>query len=90
MVEDRHRHAVNGPVGAGAMIRFDVFGQRMAVERRDGAWKLYALSDAGKRRGVIDAPIPSDLEESELLTWLADIYHEWASPQHPDVIRLED
>jgi hypothetical protein len=72
------------------MIRFDVFGQRMAVRRRDGAWKLYALSDDGKRLGVTDALIPSDLEESELLTWLADIYHEWASPQHPDVTRLED
>ncbi|MCC6714332.1 MAG: hypothetical protein IT496_03810 [Gammaproteobacteria bacterium] len=72
------------------MIRFEVFGQRMAVERSDGAWGLYALSDDGKRRAVHDVAVPPDLEESDLLTWLADIYHESASARHPDVLRLED
>lgn len=72
------------------MIRFDVYGRRMGVERRDGAWRLYVLSDDGKRRAVHDVAVPPDLEASELLAWLADIYHESASPRHPDVIRLRD
>jgi len=72
------------------MIRFDVYGQRMAIERRDGAWRLHALSEDGKRRPVHEVAVPPDLEESDLLAWLADIYHESASPRHPDVVRLED
>lgn len=62
----------------------------MAVERRDGAWSLYALSGDGKRRAVHDVAVPPDLEESELLAWLADILHESASPRHFDVSRLGD
>ena len=90
VVEGRHRPGVIGARRATFVIRFEVFGQQMAVERRDGAWRLYALSDDGKRRAVHDVVVPPDLEESELLTWLADIYHESASPRHPEVIRLGD
>jgi len=90
VVEGRHRRGVIGARGAAIMIRFDVYGRRMGVERRDGAWRLYVLSDDGKRRAVHDVAVPPDLEASELLAWLADIYHESASPRHPDVIRLRD
>jgi hypothetical protein len=90
VVEGRHRRGVTGARGAAIVMRFDGYGQPMGAERRDGAWRLYVLSDDGKRRAVHDVAVPPDLEASELLTWLADIYHESASPRHPDVVRLGD
>ena len=70
-------------------IKFDVFGKRMSVQRKDGEWLLYQESNTGIRARVFQAAIPSDLEETELVTYLADIFHESANEKHPDVIRLD-
>lgn len=33
--------------------------------------------------------IPDDLPEAEIPGWLGDIFHEAASPRHPDVRLME-
>jgi hypothetical protein len=70
-------------------IKFDVFGKRMSVQRKGDEWLLYRESNTGVRARVFQVVIPSDLEESELATYLADIFHESANEKHPSVVRLE-
>lgn len=69
-------------------IRFDVFGKKMSVLRESGRWLLFADSHEGKRTRIHDVIIPAELLEKDLDIYLADIYHENASPQHPGVTRL--
>lgn len=67
-------------------IRFDVFGRRMVVERRDGGWLAFYPGNDGKRRPA-DFVIPPDVADAELGQYLADLFHEAWSPRHPDVVR---
>jgi hypothetical protein len=61
----------------------------MSVQRKEGEWLLFRESTTGVRAKVHDVVIPADLEESELETCLADIFHESASERHPSVVRLD-
>ena len=70
-------------------IKFDVFGKRISVQRKDDEWLLFRESNTGVRARVYEVVIPADLKESELGTYLADIFHEGASEKHPSVVRLE-
>ena len=70
-------------------IKFDVFGKRMSVQRKEGEWLLFRDSNTGVRARVYEVVIPDDLEESKLGTYLADIYHETASERHSSVVRLD-
>ena len=69
-------------------IKFDVFGMRMSVQRKDDEWLLFRESNTGVRARVYEVVIPADLEESELATYLADIFHESANEKHFSVVRL--
>ena len=70
-------------------IEFDVFGKRISVQRKDGEWLLFRVSNTGVRARVHEVVIPAELEETELATYLADIYHEAATEKHPFVVRLD-
>jgi hypothetical protein len=70
-------------------IKFNVFGKRMSVQRKGGEWLLFRESNTGVKARVHEVVIPDELEESELATYLADIYHEGATEKHPSVVRLD-
>ena len=61
----------------------------MSVQRKDDQWLLFRESNTGIRARVFQVAIPDDLDESELATYLADIYHEAANEKHPAVVRLD-
>jgi hypothetical protein len=68
-------------------LLFDVFGRMMQAQRADGSWQLFLLGAEGKKRPVPDVSVPPHLSADELLTFLDDLYHEFASPSHPSVRR---
>jgi hypothetical protein len=68
-------------------LLFDVFGRMMQAQRTDGRWQLFLLGAEGKKRPVPDVSVPPHLSADELLTFLDDLYHEFASPSHPSVRR---
>jgi len=70
-------------------IKFDVFGKKMSVQRKDGEWLLFRESNNGVRARVYEVVIPADLEESALATYLADIFHESATERRSSVTRLD-
>ncbi|KAB0479695.1 hypothetical protein JC606_17570 [Vibrio sp. IB15] len=68
--------------------KFQVFHQRMSVQRQNEEWLLYRESETSIRSRVYDVIIPSDLAEEEFARYLADIYHEFASEKYPSVTRI--
>lgn len=69
-------------------IRLDVFGRRVLAERTGTGWKAYYVGQEGKRRAASDITIPSEIAESDLERYLADLCHEWATERHPAVTRI--
>jgi len=69
------------------LVKLDVFGQRVHVERLDGEWRAYSLGSDGKR-SPFHVAIPRTLGESELAQYFDDLYHEASTPKRPNVIRL--
>lgn len=67
------------------LIKFNVFGKLMSVQRKEGEWLLFLESATSMRVRVYDVVIPPELEEDELVGYLADIYHENASTKYPSV-----
>lgn len=70
-------------------VEFDVFGTRIIVDRTGDGWAMFYAPQGGKRREVPDILLPPDLPEENLAQYLADLFHERASPTHPDVKRLK-
>jgi hypothetical protein len=71
------------------VLLFDVFGRVLGVEPAPaGGWRLVEIGSEGKHRAMSEVVIPSFLGADELGRYLADVFHEQASPAHPDVRRL--
>lgn len=70
------------------LLRFDVFGRRIGVVREGAAWRAVALGDDGKHRRAPAITIPDWVEEEELSSFLADLFHESARPGRSEVVRL--
>lgn len=71
------------------MIRFDVYGTLIGIEREGDRWIAYYLRGPTQRRPAADLPIPPDLDADTLADHLADFCDHWASPKHPGVRRLD-
>lgn len=72
------------------MMIFKVFGRYIGVKPVGQGWQVFRVDMSERKYSrLYEIIIPDDLEEGEIADWLADIYHEAASPQHPDVVRVE-
>lgn len=69
------------------ILRFNVFGTLVGIERSGPHWKAYYLGTEGKRRPA-DFVIPEFVVEAELAQYLADLFHESARPGHSEVRAL--
>ena len=61
--------------------RFDVFGTLVAIVGAAGAWQAFYLGNEGKRR-LADFIVPADVSSDELAQYLADLFHENATPRN--------
>lgn len=68
------------------MLRYDVFGYRVGVLREGAEWRAVYVGQDGKHRPAPDVVIPPWVTEAEVPRFLADLFHEAASPERPDVI----
>ena len=71
-------------------IRLNVFGRQVLAVRSEDGWQLFYLSADGKRRPADDLIVPPFVAESEMVSYLEDLCHEWASDRHPGVRRLDE
>jgi hypothetical protein len=69
-------------------FRFNVFGRLFAIVGYPGAWTPYSLSPDGKR-GSTGFIVPNFLLEEDLCQYLADLFHESATPTNGDVYQVK-
>lgn len=69
-------------------LKLDVFGRMVLIERSADAWQVYYVGGEGKRRRADDIFIPATIDETEIERYVADLCHEWATAQHPRVVRV--
>ena len=70
-------------------ITLDVFGRRVMASKSATGWQIFYASTDGKRRPADDIMVPDFVSESELVDFIADICHEWASEKYPGVKRID-
>lgn len=68
-------------------LRFNIFGAHIAVTGAPGAWQAFRLGTEGKRRPA-DFIVPGDVTEDELCEYLADLFHENATPRNATAEQL--
>jgi hypothetical protein len=66
-------------------MKLNVYGRKFEVIKSEGKWKVFILGDEGKKRIADQITIPSNIVESELINYISDMYHEWASPTNNEV-----
>lgn len=67
-------------------MKLDIFGkQEMEVVRRNGEWLAFYCGNEGKKRKAQGVIIPSSLSEREVVEYIDDLFHEWATPENSSV-----
>ena len=69
-------------------LKFNIFGTRIAIKGASGAWQAFYLGAEGKRRPA-DFIVPADVAEHELCEYLADLFHEEATPRNNTATEIE-
>jgi hypothetical protein len=69
-------------------FRFNIFGVLVSVVGTQGAWRAYYVGDEGKRRPA-DFVVPGDVAEEGLCEYLADLFHENATPRHGEAVQVK-
>lgn len=67
--------------------RFNVFGKLIAISGMPGSWEAFYPGNDGTRRPA-DFLIPAEITEDGLAEYLADLFHENATPKRNTVERL--
>ncbi|MBJ7313735.1 hypothetical protein ACFOLJ_28790 [Rugamonas sp. CCM 8940] len=68
-------------------LRFNIFGTLIGIAGSDKGWRAFYLGTDGKRRPA-DFVVPGDVAEDELCEYLADLYHENATPRNYNAVQL--
>jgi len=70
-------------------LKFDVFGREVLIVEKDSEWEAFYLGSEGKRRVAKDIVVPSNITESQMLQYLDDLCHEWATDRNNSVKRVD-
>ena len=70
-------------------IRLNVFGRQVLAVRSEDGWQMFYSSADGKRRPAVDIMVPAFVTESEIVSFMADLCHEWVTQKHPEVRRID-
>lgn len=71
------------------LMKINVFGKIIEVVRNDNRWEVFHVGNEGKKRLANDIVIPSNLKEEELIGYISDLCHEWATPANKEVKILD-
>jgi hypothetical protein len=68
-------------------LKFNIFGLLIAISGCRGAWRAFYFGAEGKRRPA-DFVVPGDILEEELCEYLADLFHESATPRNNEAKQI--
>ena len=70
-------------------IRLNVYGKYIQARKSDHGWELFYIGGEGKSRPAYDLIVPEFITEVELIDYLSDLCHEWATEKNPRVFRTD-
>lgn len=70
-------------------MKLNVFGRIIEVVRDDSRWKVFYYGNEGKKRLANDIILPPSLKKEDLVEYIADLCHEWATPSNSKVKKLD-
>lgn len=70
-------------------MRLNVFGRIIEIVRNGAHWQVFYCGNEGKKRLANNITLPGELEEKDLVEYVADLCHEWATPGNSEVKRLD-
>lgn len=66
-------------------MKLKVYGKKIEVIQAKKGWKVFYLGE-GLKRLAPDLFIPQSIRENEVVNYLADLCHEWATEKNSQVI----
>jgi len=67
-------------------MRIDIFGKlEMEVVRQSDEWRAFYCGNEGKKRKAQGVVIPASFSEIEVVEYIDDLFHEWATPSNSSV-----
>ncbi len=70
------------------MPKVCAYGRDLEIVWDSGRWKVFELGNEGKKRASRDVVIPGSVREDEIVGYLSDLLHEYATAKHPGVTLL--
>ena len=69
-------------------MKVQAHGRDLEITRYEDRWKAFDIGNEGKKRSARDLVIPSSVTEDEIVGYLSDLLHEYATPRYPGVTRI--
>lgn len=66
-------------------MKLNAFGRQLVVLQVNDGWEVLEEGNEGKRRLARDIVIPASVSEDEIVGYVSDLLHEYASEKHPGV-----
>ncbi len=66
-------------------MRVDAYGRDLEIRREAGSWQVFHIGNEGKKRPAREITIPPSVRPDQVVDYLADLLHEYASARHPEV-----
>lgn len=66
---------------------FHIYNILICVTAKPKAWEAFYIGNEGKKRKA-DFTIPQSVKETDLCEYLADLFHEYASPTNKKAFRI--
>ncbi len=63
-------------------MRLNLFGKAIEVVRSQEKWQVFYLGSEGKKRTAEEIIIPSEIKETEIISYLEALCHEQATPKN--------
>jgi hypothetical protein len=70
-------------------MKVNAYGRALTVVEEGGCWRVFESGVEGKRRPARDIYIPDGMGADEVLQYLGDLLHEYASERYPTVFEYE-
>lgn len=70
-------------------MKLVMYGRKIEIVTGQNCWIVYYLGNEGKKRDAHDIFIPAGIQQEEIVQYLEDMFHEWATPANPDITIVE-
>lgn len=70
-------------------MKLNAYGRKIEIVKMADNWIVYFLGNEGKKRTAHDIIIPSEIVNNEIIQYLEDILHEWATSSNNQIIVID-